>query len=64
MPPLPCKQWAAIGCTKIGKIGQPIGVTVHSHCVESIENLLQRYVGEGRIAVANKKTQFPEHPVT
>ena len=30
----------AIGCTK----NQPIGVTVHSHCVESLEGLLKRCV--------------------
>ena len=53
-----CKHWSAVGCTEIGQIGQPIGVTIHSHCVESYENLLQRYVGEGGVAVDNKKTQF------
>ena len=45
-PPLPRKHWAAISCTEIGQIGQP-GVTVHLHCVESFEYLLQRYLGEG-----------------
>ena len=57
--------WAAIGCTEIGQIGQPIGVTVRSHyCFESFENLLQRYVGEGWGAVDDeKKHNFPEHPV-
>ena len=39
LPPLPRQNSAAIGCTKIY---QPIGVTVHSHCVESFEGLLQR----------------------
>ena len=32
--PLPRQRSAAIGCTKNS---QPIGVTVHSHCVESFE---------------------------
>ena len=39
LPPLPRQHSAAIGCTKNC---QPIGVTVHSHCVESFEGLLQR----------------------
>ena len=54
LSPLPRQHSAAIGCTKNY---QPIGVTVHSHCVESIENLLQD-VGEGGVAVNCKKTQF------
>ena len=58
LQPLPRKHWAAIGCTEIGQIGQPIGVTVHSHCVESFKKLLQQYVGEGWAAVDNEKTQF------
>ena len=37
LPPLPRQQSAAIGCTKNY---QPIGVTVHSHCVENFEGLL------------------------
>ena len=40
--PLPRKDLAAIGCTEIG---QPTGVTVHSHCVESFVNPLQRCRG-------------------
>ena len=36
--PLPRQHSPAIGCTKNY---QPIGVTVHSHCVESFEGLLQ-----------------------
>ena len=36
---LPRQHWAAIGCTKNY---QPIGMTVHLHCVESFEGLLQR----------------------
>ena len=55
LQPLPHKHWAAIGYTEIGQIGQPIGVIVHSHCVKSFENLLQRYVGEGLNAVDNEK---------
>ena len=39
LPPLPRQHSAAIGCRKNY---QPIGVTVHSHCVESFEGLLQR----------------------
>ena len=50
------KNWAGISCTKIG-------VTVHG-VDDSFENLLQRYVGEGRVAVNDEKnTIFPEHPV-
>ena len=54
LPP-PRKDLAAIGCTEIGR---PIGVTVHLHCVESFENPLQRYGGEGRVAMDNEKTHF------
>ena len=39
LPPFPRQHSSAIGCTKNY---QPIGVTVHSLCVESIEGLLQR----------------------
>ena len=39
LPPLPRQHSAAIGCTKNY---QPIGVTAFSHCVESLEGLLQR----------------------
>ena len=35
-----------------------MGVTVQSHCVESFENLLQRHVGEGWVAIDTEKTQF------
>ena len=35
-----------------------IGATVHSHCVKNFEGLLQRYVGEGGVAVNCEKTQF------
>ena len=38
LPPLP-RHSAVIGCTKNY---QPIGVTVHSYCIESFEGLLQR----------------------
>ena len=34
LPPLPRQHSAAIGCAKKY---QPIGVTVHSHCVESLK---------------------------
>ena len=42
---------------------QPIGVTVHSHCIESFEGLYSD-VGEGGVTVnCEKNTIFPEHPV-
>ena len=54
----------ALRCYWLYKKGQPIGGTVHSHCVENFEGLLKRYVGEGGVAVICEKTQFfPEHPV-
>ena len=60
LPPLPRQYSAAIGCTKNY---QPIGVTVHSHCVENFEGL-HSDVGEGGVAVNCKKnTIFSEHPV-
>ena len=40
IPPLPRQHSAAIVCAK--KKIQPIGVTVHSHRVESFDGLLQR----------------------
>ena len=54
LPPLPRQHSAAIGCTKNY---QPIGVTVHSHCVESFEGLLQR-CRRGRVAVNCEKHNF------
>ena len=39
LPPIPRQHSAAIGCRKNY---QQIGVTVHLHCVESFEGLLQR----------------------
>ena len=51
---------AAIGCTKNY---QPIGVTVHSHCVESFEGLLQRCRRGRGWSELWKSTIFPEHPV-
>ena len=57
LPALPRQHSAAIGCTKNY---QPIGVTVHSHCVESFEGLLQRGRGCSELW---KNTIFPEHPV-
>ena len=58
LPPLPRQHWAAIGCTKNH---QPIGVTVHSQCVDSFEDLLQQ-CRRGR-GCSEKNTIFPEHPV-
>ena len=55
LPSLPRQHLAAIGWTKKG---HPIGATVHSHCVESFEGLLQQYVSEGGVAANSEKTQF------
>ena len=55
LPTLPRQHSTSIGCKKNY---QPIGLTVHSHCVQSFENLLQRYVGEGGIAVNCEKHNF------
>ena len=57
LSPLPRQHSASIGCT-INY--QPIGVTVHSHCVESFEGLLQQGRGCSELW---KNTIFPEHPV-
>ena len=54
LPPLPRKHSVAIGCTKNY---QPIGLTVHSHCVESFKGLLQR-CRRGRGCRELWKTQF------
>ena len=61
LPPLPRQHWAAIGCTKNY---QPIGVTVHSHCVESFEGLLQRCRRGRGCSGFEKNTIFPEHSVS
>ena len=53
-PPLPRQHSAVVGCTKID---QPIGVTVHSHCLESFE-VSYSDVGEGGVAVNCKKHFF------
>ena len=39
-------------------------MTVQSHCIERFENLLQRYVGEGWVAMDNINTIFSQDPVT
>ena len=60
LPPLPRQHSPSIGCLDNY---HPIGVTVHSHCVESFEGLLQRCrrgMGLQRIV---KNTIFPEQPV-
>ena len=59
LPPLPRQHSAAIGCTKNY---QPIGVTVHSHYVESFEGLLQR-CRRGRGSSELLKNTIPEHPI-
>ena len=60
LPPLPRQLSAAIGCTKNY---QPIGVTVHSHCLKSFEGLLQRCRRGRGCSELWKNTIFPEHPV-
>ena len=62
LPPLPCKHSAAICCKKNY---QPIGVTVHSHCVENFEGLLQRYVGDEYVGCNGlwNNTIIHGHPV-
>ena len=52
---LPRQNWAVIGRSEKG---EPIGVDVYSHCVENFENLLQRYKGEGRVAMDCEKHEF------
>ena len=60
LPTLRRHYSAAIGCTKNN---EPIGVTVHSHCIESFK-VPYNDVGEGGVAVNCKKnTIFPEHSV-
>ena len=60
LPPLPRQHSAAFGCTKNY---QPIGVTVHSHCIESFEAILQ-WCRRGRgCSEFWKNTIFLEHPV-
>ena len=61
LPSLHRQHSTAIGCTKKYK---PIGVTVHSHCVESFEGLLQRCRrGRGCSELWRNTLIFPEHPV-
>ena len=45
LSPLPHLHSAAIGCTEDY---QPIGVTVHSHCVGRVLKVSSSDVGEGR----------------
>ena len=40
-----------LGCYWLNKKIPTIGVTLHSHCVESFEGLLHSDVGEGGVAV-------------
>ena len=47
LPPLPRQHSAAIGCTKNN---QPIGVTIHARCVETLK-VSYSEVGEGGVAV-------------
>ena len=42
---------------------QPIGVTVHSHCAQSFDGLLQRCRRGRGCSELWKNTIFPEHPV-
>ena len=59
LPPLPCQHLAAIGRTNY----QPIGVTVHSHCIESFEAILHRCRRGRGCSEFWKNTIFLEHPV-
>ena len=36
---------------------------VHSHCVETFKDLVQRYVGEGWAALDLQNHNFPENPI-
>ena len=54
LPPLPRLNSAAIGCTKNY---QPIGVTVLSHCVETVK-VSYSDIGEGGVAVNGEKYNF------
>ena len=56
LPPLPRQHSAAIGCTNHY---QPIGVTVNSHCVESLK-LSYSNLGEGD--AVNGETKFSWTP--
>ena len=58
LPPL----LLALGCYWLYKNYQPIGVTVHSHCVESFERSLIARRGRG-CSESWKNTFFPEHPL-
>ena len=60
LPPLPYRHSAAIGCTKNYK---PLGVTVHSHCVDSFKGLLQQCKRGRGCSGLGRGTVFPEHPV-
>ena len=60
LPPLPRQHSAAICCTKNY---QPIGVTVHSHCVDGFEGLLKRCRRGRGCSELWKNTIFPEHLV-
>ena len=60
LPPLPHQHSAAIGCTEDY---QPIGVTVHSHCVDSFKGLLQQCKRGRGCSGLGRGTVFPEHPV-
>ena len=48
----------------LSQVGTEIVQKLTCQQVESFENLLQRYVGEGWVAVVNEtSTVLPEHPV-
>ena len=49
----------ALGCYWLYKNDQPIGETVHSHCVESFEGLLQRCRRGRGCSELCKNTIFP-----
>jgi len=53
----------ALVCYWLYKKGQPIGATVHSHCIENFDGHLKLYVGKGRgCSEVLKNTILPEHP--
>ena len=47
-----------LGCYWLYNNYQPIGVTVHSHCVKSFEGSYSSDVGEGGVAVNCEKHNF------
>ena len=64
MQPFPRQEWVTIGRSECGQ--QPIGgVTVHSHCLDNFEDILQ---GEGLDALLDcekkNNNSVSKHPVS